>query len=151
MGTAQNLSRAKRGIRLCSASLWYIPETNNLSTSLQPKYGQQNHQDVPANQVPFWSPTMRTSSSDDRQELYLPKGYGMEMMTSNNQDHPNRMTSNTDPWSHSSTVRARHAEMSLNAQRRYKLLHRIWVNKVPCVSPGENGPPRMSISFSNIC
>ena len=42
-----------------------------------------------------------------------------------------------------STVRVRYAEMSLNAQRRYKLLHSIWVNRAPCGSPGENGPPRI--------
>ena len=42
-----------------------------------------------------------------------------------------------------STVRVGYAEMSLNAQRRNKLLHSIWVNKAPCGSPGENGPPRI--------
>ena len=33
--------------------------------------------------------------------------------------------------------RVRYAEMSLNAQRRHKLLHSIWVNSTPCGSPGE--------------
>ena len=43
-----------------------------------------------------------------------------------------------------STVRVRYAEMSLNVQRRNdKLLHSIWVNRAPCGSPGENGPPRI--------
>ena len=41
------------------------------------------------------------------------------------------------------TVRVRYAEMSLNAQKLNKLLHSIWVNRAPCGSPGENGPPRI--------
>ena len=36
-----------------------------------------------------------------------------------------------------STVRVRYAEMSLSSQRRTRLLHRIWVNRAPCESPGE--------------
>ena len=42
-----------------------------------------------------------------------------------------------------STVRVRYAKMSLNEQRRNKLLHSIWVNRAPCGSPGETGPPRI--------
>ena len=84
MDTAQALSRAKRGIRARPVKLWYIQEKNSLLTSLEPKYGQQNHIEVPAKQVPFWSPTTRTSSSDDRQKLYLPKGYGTDMVSYDN-------------------------------------------------------------------
>ena len=62
-------------------------------------YGQQNHPEVSAKQVPIWSPTTRTSPSDDRQKLYRPKGYGTDMMSSDNQDHPNRMATNTDSCS----------------------------------------------------
>ena len=39
------------------------------------------------------------------------------------------------------TVRVRYAEMSLNAQRRNRLLHSVWLNRAPCRSPGDNGPP----------
>ena len=42
-----------------------------------------------------------------------------------------------------STVRVRYAVMSLNAQRRNRLFHSIWVNRAPCGSHGENGPPRI--------
>ena len=31
--------------------------------------------------------------------------------------------------------------MSLNAQRRNRLLHSIWVNRAPCKGPEDNGPP----------
>ena len=62
-------------------------------------YGQQNHPEVPAKQVPIWSPSTRMSSSDDRQKWYLPKGYGTDMMLSDNQDRPNRMTNNIDSCS----------------------------------------------------
>ena len=84
MDTEQVLSRAKRGIRPRLVKLWYIQETNSLLTSLQPKYGQQNHPEVPAKQVPFRSPATRTSSSDDRQKSYPPKGYGTDMVSSDN-------------------------------------------------------------------
>ena len=42
-----------------------------------------------------------------------------------------------------STVRVRCAEMSLNARKRNRLLHSIWVNRAPCGSPEENRPPRI--------
>ena len=42
-----------------------------------------------------------------------------------------------------SAVRVRYAEMPLSAKRRTRLLHRIWVNRAPCGSPGGNGPPRI--------
>ena len=58
-------------------------------------------------------------------------------MSSDNQDRPNRMTINTYSVVSVSTVRVRYAEMSLNAQRRNKLLHSIWVNRSPCGGPGE--------------
>ena len=40
-----------------------------------------------------------------------------------------------------SIIRVRYAEMSLNAQRRNRLLHSIWVNRAPCRNPEDNGPP----------
>ena len=83
-GHSTSFVQGKTGIRPRPVKLWYIKETYSLLTSLQPKYGQQNHPEVPAKQVPFWSPTTRTSSSDDRQELSLPKGYGTDMVSSDN-------------------------------------------------------------------
>ena len=47
----------------------------------------------------FWSPTTKKSSADHRQKLYLSKGYGTDTMSSDNQDRPDRMTTNTDPCS----------------------------------------------------
>ena len=85
----------------------------------------------------------RTSSSDERQKLCIPKNYGTVMMSSDNQDRSNRITTNTDWCSllfHSS---GEYAEMSLNAQRLNRLLHSILVNRAPCGSPGENGSPRI--------
>ena len=40
-----------------------------------------------------------------------------------------------------STVWVRYAVMSLNAQRRNRMLHSIWVNRAPFRSPEGNGPP----------
>ena len=84
-------------------------KTKSLSTLLQPKYSQQNHLDVPTKQVPSWSPTTRMSSIDDRQKWYLPKGNGTKMTSSDYQDRPRRM--------------------SLNAQRRNKLIKFLLLTK----------------------
>ena len=64
-------------------------------------------------------------------------------MSSDNQDRPNRMATNTDSCTlrfHSSGEVYR---MPLNAQRRNRLLHIIWVIMAPCGSQEENGPPRI--------
>ena len=121
----------------------YPRDKYSLLTSLQPKYGQQNHPEVPAKQVPFWSPKTRTSSSDDRQKLYLPKGYARILC------HLTIRTVLTEwqliltPAVSVSSVWVRYLEMSLNILRRNKLLHSVWVNMAPCGSPEENGPPRI--------
>ena len=102
------------------------------------KVPKQNHPEVPAKQVSFWTPTTRTSSSDDHQKFYLHEAYDTDMMSSGNQDRPNRMTTNTD----SCSLRF-HSSVSLNAQIRNRLLHSVWVDRATCGSPEAHGPPRI--------
>ena len=113
---------------------------NSLLTSSQPKKGPQNHPEVPTTQVPIWSRPGRPPATNASNYTHL--------------------RAITRIWCHLttrtvliewqtiltrvvfvSTDRASYAEMSLNSQRRNKLLHSIWVNRSPYGSPGENGPP----------
>ena len=96
-GYNTELVEGKKGICSCPAQYWHVPKTDSSSTSLQPEYSEQNHPEVPTEQVPPWSPTNRTSSSDDGQERRIPEGYRAETTSCDSQDSSSRMATNIEP------------------------------------------------------
>ena len=96
-GQNAELFEGKRGICSCPVQYWHAPETDSSSTSLQWEYNGENHPKEPTEQVPPWSPTNRTSPSDDGQERRIPEGHRAETTSCDSQDSSNRMATSIEP------------------------------------------------------
>ena len=90
MNTADNLSTTKGG------SVPVLHSSGMFQRWIACQHGCNQSTVSRTKQVPSWSPTTRTSSNNDRPKLHLLECYGGEMMSSDNQGCPNRMTTSID-------------------------------------------------------